>query len=294
VKWAGCALDIPRRHVRAVLYRLVTPLTPLLGEYLCGLFWSDIPECTARRNLSHVLTHLHGLLPAPEVLLCTDDSIALDPQQTWSDTVAYDRLYLTLREPSPRLQALERAANLYRGSFLAGFSLPSSPEFELWADLERSAWERRYLETLAALVEAQTSRGKYYPAAIDYARRYLAINDLAEEMHRRLITLHAVVGDRHAALRQFEHCTLVLERELGVDPLPETRAVLAGRSRAVSSAAPPPAWTTRDPVLFSGNQDNLYAYVGSNAVNLYNQTGRKLGSPTLGDPFAARLNGRAC
>ena len=82
VKCAGCALDIPRRHVWAVLYRLVMWLTPLLGEHLCGLFWSDIPECTARRNLSHVLTHLHGLFPAPEVLLCTDDSIALDPQQT--------------------------------------------------------------------------------------------------------------------------------------------------------------------------------------------------------------------
>jgi DNA-binding SARP family transcriptional activator len=248
VEWAGCALDIPRRQVRAVLYRLATPLTPLPREHLCNLFWRDIPERTARRNLSHVLTHLRGLLPAPEVLLCTDDTIALDLRRAWSDAVTFDQLCLALREPSLRLKALEQAAALYRGSFLAGFSLLASPEFELWADLERSAQERRYLETLAALVAAQAAQGKY-PAAIECARRYLAIDDLAEEMHRRLMTLYAAIGDRGAALHQFELCTLVLERELGVGPLPETRAVyqtvLAGRSPALSSAAsPPPAWTT--------------------------------------------------
>lgn len=248
VQWAGCALDIPRRQVRAVLYRLATPLTPLPREHLCSLFWPDTPECTARRNLSHVVSHLHCLLPVPEVLLCTDDSIALNPQQTWSDTVAFDQLGLILRGPLPDLKALAQAANLYRGSFLAGFSLPTSPEFELWADLERSAWERRYLEVLAALVEAQAAQGKY-PVAIEYAQRYLAVDDLAEEMHRRLIAFYAAIGDRGAALRQFEHCIMVLERELGVGPLPETRAAYQQALAGPSFSQPVPTlpaseWTT--------------------------------------------------
>jgi hypothetical protein len=153
-----------------------------------------------------------------------------------------------LREPPPGLKALAQVANLYRGSFLAGFSLPASPEFELWADLERSAWERRYLELLAVLVEEQAAQGKYQ-AAIEYAQRYLAIDDLAEEMHRRLMTLYAAIGDRGAALRQFERCTVVLERELGVAPLPETRAVyqqaLAGPSFSRPAPTLPTAeWTT--------------------------------------------------
>jgi DNA-binding SARP family transcriptional activator len=83
VEWAGCTLAFPRRQVRAVLYRLATPLAPLPLQYLCSLFWRDIPERSARRNLSHVLTRLHGLLSAPEVLLCLNDSIALDPWRTW-------------------------------------------------------------------------------------------------------------------------------------------------------------------------------------------------------------------
>jgi len=81
----------------------------------------------------------------------------------------------------------------------SGRLLPAvQSEFELWADLERSAWESHYLEALAALVEAQAAQGKYL-AAIEYARRYLAIDDLAEEMHRRLMVLYAAIGDRGAA-----------------------------------------------------------------------------------------------
>src|SRR5262249_55246591 len=53
----------------------------------------------------------------------------------------------------------------------------------------------------------------------------LAVDELAEEIHRRLIQLYAFGGDRGAALRQFERCSDALERELGLSPLPETRAV---------------------------------------------------------------------
>ncbi|MBC8162988.1 MAG: transcriptional activator domain-containing protein, partial [Roseiflexaceae bacterium] len=52
-----------------------------------------------------------------------------------------------------------------------------------------------------------------------------ATDELAEDMHRHLIALYAATGDRTAALRQFERCVVALERELGVGPLPETRAV---------------------------------------------------------------------
>ncbi|PJA58050.1 MAG: transcriptional activator domain-containing protein, partial [Rhodocyclales bacterium CG_4_9_14_3_um_filter_68_10] len=115
------------------------------------------------------------------------------------------------------------------GPFLSGFSLPGSPEFEAWVEQEQRAWERLYLEGLAALIEIHRQRATEghpgeYEAAIACARRYLANDDLAEEVHRQLIELYAAVGDRSAAVRQFEHCVTVLERELGVSPLPETQA----------------------------------------------------------------------
>jgi DNA-binding SARP family transcriptional activator len=247
VEWAGQALDISRRQVRAILYYLATHLKPIPREHLSYLFWPDMPDSGARRNLSHVLTHLRSNLPVPELLLSADEHIALDPRRIWSDTVTIQQL-CTAPQPAGHTEALRQTIDLYRGPFLAGFSLPTSPEFEAWAALEQSSWERHYLEALAALVEGHLACGNHQ-AAIDYALRYLAVDDLNEDMHRRLIECYAATGDRSAAMRQFERCAVTLERELGISPLPETRAAyqiaMSGRLPSPQPQAVPPAtWTT--------------------------------------------------
>src|SRR4029453_13428472 len=104
-----------------------------------------------------------------------------------------------------------------------GFALPASDEFNAWLAQERQHWERRYLDALATLVDGYAAGGAY-SEAIAVAQRSLMVDALAEDMHRNLIALYAAIGDQAAALRQFERCVLALERELGVSPLPETRA----------------------------------------------------------------------
>jgi DNA-binding SARP family transcriptional activator len=215
--WADRPLSVSRRQVRALLYRLAAGQRPVPRERLCFLFWPDTPESAARRKLTGLVNHLRRTLPAPELLVTDDDQVWLDPERTWSDTVAFDRC-------DAQASTLERAVGLYRGLFLDGFSLPDSPEFEMWAALERQAWERRYLDALATLIKAHAANQEH-DAAIRCARDYLAADELAEDIHRRLIELYAAAGDRSSALRQFEDCAAVLERELGVQPLPETQAV---------------------------------------------------------------------
>jgi predicted ATPase/DNA-binding SARP family transcriptional activator len=216
-------MAIPRRQTRALLFRLAAQAAPVPREQLCYLFWPDEPDATARRSLAHLLTHLRRALPAPDLLITSTDQVGLNGTLAWADTVAYERLIATAA-PRERAKALQQAADLVRGPFLDGFSLPDRPEFDDWAAQERQIWERRSLETLAALIEHHTAHGEY-SSAIDAAQRYLAIDELAEEIHRHLIQLYALSGDRSAALRQFERCSSMLDRELGVSPLPETRAV---------------------------------------------------------------------
>jgi DNA-binding SARP family transcriptional activator len=219
VTWAGSSLSISRRKVRALLYRLAAGHQPASREHLCYLFWPDIRDADARRNLTGLLSHLRRALPLPEVLVAADDRVWLDPDLAWSDTGALEQLRTAQQPPGA---ARQQTVDLYRGPFLDGFSLPDSPEYETWMMLERQTWERRYLEALAILIDEATTHGDY-GEAITYARRYLAADDLAEEMHRRLIALLTASGDRTAALRQFEQCVQILERELGVEPLPETQ-----------------------------------------------------------------------
>jgi DNA-binding SARP family transcriptional activator len=228
VEWAGETLSIPRRHVRGLFYYLSAQRAPASREHLSFLLWPDIPEEHARRNLTRALTHLRRALPLPHVLVSQEERVGLDERWVWCDVLEMRRLV----EGRPDVGGLQRIVDLYRGPFLNGFGIPDCLEFERWSCQERAALELIYLEALSRLVEAQTAESDY-ASAIVYARRYLETDELAEEMHRRLIALYALIGDRTRALRQFEECVSILERELGADPLPETRgayqSVLEGR-----------------------------------------------------------------
>lgn len=216
-------LAIPRRQLRALLYRLAATRRPLPREQLCFLFWPDIPEAAARRNLTVLLNQLRQALPAPGIVVAQGDTLLLDPSHVHVDTVAFAEAG-ALAARRGELAPLAAAVDRYAGPFLDGFTLPASAEFDDWVAEERQHWERRYLDALATLADGYTAGGAYQ-LAIAAAQRALATDPLAEEMHRRLIALYAATGDQTAALRQFERCTQALARELGVGPLPETRAV---------------------------------------------------------------------
>lgn len=223
--WAesqGAPLLIRRRQARALLYCLASKLQPVPREEICFGFWADKPEAAASRYLSHLLSHLRTALGAPELIRNNNDTIDLDPARVWCDAVEF-RAACNLPD-ARNIVALERAVELYRGPFLSGFSLPAAAEFELWVTEQRSLHERLYLDALSALIEAETTLGDYSKAIV-YARRYLRVDDLAEDIHRKLMVLHVMTGDRPAALQQYDRCLSTLQRELGVQPLPETRAI---------------------------------------------------------------------
>jgi len=242
----GKPLQVTRRQVRALLYHLAEREERTAREALSFLFWPDEPEYRARRHLSSLLSHLRRALPEPNLLITTQEHVALHATRVWTDC-RYFRTLTTSTSGQPlSLAALSQAVKLYRGPFLAGFSLPGCPEFEVWVSVQRRHWERRYLEALETLIQMQEAQGNLEDA-IGHARRYLEVDELAEHIHRDLIRLHATAGDLRAASEQYERCAVLLERELGVSPLPETQAVYQaaqqGRVRA-KSTAPSPNWTT--------------------------------------------------
>ena len=220
ITWNDIPVVIPRRSVRALLFRLACEPGPVTRDQLELLFWPDMSEEHARRNLSHHLTHLKRALPVAQVLVAEIDRVRLLADLTWCDASI-------LREASPEsetnLSRLEYMAELYHGVFLEGFSLPGCAEFETWCMGARQQLESQYLKTLECLVEALGRQGEIN-RAIHYAQKYLEVNPFSEPIHRRLIQLYGTKGERHLALEQYEQLSLMLEAELGVSPLPETLA----------------------------------------------------------------------
>ena len=167
--------------MRALLYRLAASLQPVAREHLCFLLWPDTPEATARRYLTVLLNLLRQVLPTPGLLLAHRDAVSLDPVAVEVDTVAFAQALATA-STQRSIVYLSEAVALYTGPFLAGFSMPASPEFDAWADLERQSWERRYLDALAMLVDGFAAQGDY-GHAIEAAQRALAWLELGEGYH---------------------------------------------------------------------------------------------------------------
>src|SRR5262245_7227960 len=168
---AGRLLALPRRQVRALLYRLAVAQGPVPRDRLCFLFWPDRPDAEARRALARVLALLRRDLPDPGVLVADAEQVGPRPGMVWSDIEVFGRFTATAEAPR-REELLQQAVDLYRGPLLDGFALADAAEFEEWLAGERGRWERRYLEALAALIELRTARGDH-AAAIATAERYL-------------------------------------------------------------------------------------------------------------------------
>src|SRR5262245_8543496 len=72
---------------------------------------------------------------------------------------------------------------------------------------------------------AQERKSGSPEAAIRTALQLLTLDPLQEAVHRVLMGLYVDAGRREAALRQYQHCVRVLQRELGVEPGAATKVL---------------------------------------------------------------------
>ena len=129
------------------------------------------------------------------------------------------------------LPALQAAVDLYTADFLAGFTLPDSPDFDDWQAYTTEQLRRRARTLLEKLAWAYAAAGEG-ERAIATAHRRLALDPLDEDAHRALMQFYAQSGQPGAALRQYEQCRQILEDELGAPPAAETTALYERIRRA--------------------------------------------------------------
>jgi DNA-binding SARP family transcriptional activator/pimeloyl-ACP methyl ester carboxylesterase len=214
----GLPLRLPTRKAQALLaYMALRPDPAHHRDSLAALLWPDRSDEQARASLRHALYELRrALVASPAVLLTEGDTVTVDAGLIDLDVAAFTRL---LREDTP--EALGQAAALYRGDLLAGLSLTEEP-WEAWLREERARLRELAGDGLARLLAHQRRAGQL-DAAVRTASQLLALDPLQEPVHRTLMRLHAGLGQRGAALRQYQHCVSALRSELGVEPEAETR-----------------------------------------------------------------------
>lgn len=226
----GLLVGTDTRKAVALLAYLAVTGQPQSRDALAALFYPEYDEAHARGALRRTLSALNKALGG-EHLHADREQIALaDANSLWVDVRQFDlmltetdhHIHPLIEECPDCLARLERSAVLYRGDFMAGFSLRDSPGFDDWQFFQNETLRRRFASVLQRLTFACRRRGEM-DKAIEYARRWLALDTLVEDAHRALMRAYAQAGQRSAALRQFHECVRILKDELDVEPLEETR-----------------------------------------------------------------------
>lgn len=207
-----------RRKNRALLFYLAAQNRSLSRDHLLGFFWPDFERSQAQKTLRTMIYDLHKTLG--EVFRVEAEAVALTPD-AFTDLQA---LSSGLKAPSRTAQSLQECLTLYRGDFLDGFSLPDTPQFDDWVASERDRIRLMVMQGFAALAHLHESHGDLLPA-LEAIRHALMFDPLQEDLHRDLMRLYYKNGDRASTIRQYETLCKLLDEELGVPPMPETRAL---------------------------------------------------------------------
>lgn len=220
----GRPLTITRRKGLALLAYLAITRQPQSRESLAALLWPEQDQSSALSNLRRDLSRLRRELPE-DILLVDRSTLALDINADLQvDVLEFEQLVAAARENAAPQGYLNQAITLYTEEFLAGFHLPDAAAFEEWRFFQAEGLRRSLAESLDQLIHIYQEQGEY-DAAIDQARRRLALDNLHEPSHRMLMTLYALAGQPAAALRQYQDCTRLLEEELGVTPEADTTSL---------------------------------------------------------------------
>lgn len=230
----GSFIEITRRKAVALLAYLAETGQSHSRDALATLLWPNSDQSRARAALRRVLSDLNKEL-GETWLDTTGETVSFSTGvRLWVDTQAFhdhlarSQAYGEAIEDEEVFAAagplLTGAINLYRDDFMAGFTLPDSPEFDDWQFFHTESLRRELAGALERLVHYYSAQAAF-EAAIPSARRWLALDPLLEAPHRTLMQLYAWTGQRTAALRQYQTCVQILDEELNVAPAEETTAL---------------------------------------------------------------------
>jgi DNA-binding SARP family transcriptional activator len=208
-------------------YLLLNRPHPHHRERLAALFWSEYPTTTSRKYLRNALWRLRHALqsvgaPADEYLLLSDDSASfLTSSRYWLDVEVFETTITRYQDlsghelTSEQAAHLDEAVDLYVGDLLEGV-------YEDWCLYDRERLSLLYLNALGKLMVFHEVNGTY-ERGLAYGERILACDHTRENVHRQMMRLYWLLGDRNAALAQYKRCVQILREELGIPPMEGTR-----------------------------------------------------------------------
>jgi DNA-binding SARP family transcriptional activator len=198
---------------------------PVPTDRLAELLWGrDLPGNAAnslQTFISALRRHLSSDREFARALVVTDaQAYRFDTDLVALDLDRFDALLEHPARESSRVvrRRLEHALALVRGDVL------DDEPYAEWAFELRRTYQARVLE--ARVDAAQMALGESdYGAALRHAEKAMGMDRYSEPAHRVAMLALYALGRQHEALQTFTQLRTVLDQELGLEPMPDTRAL---------------------------------------------------------------------
>jgi adenylate cyclase len=225
---------VPDRRARALIAYLALAESAVprrvLGELLC----LEGDEQDQRTKLRQAVYVARKAAAEPDLVITIEDQIRLNGALLVSDV----RRFQAAIARGDR-ESLNEAVELYRGPLLAG-ERSLSAAFEDWLAGRRSELLEQVMKAVLTLAKGSEAAGQH-DRALALARRALTLDPLREEAQRQVMRSLAALGQRAAALRQYEIMRQLLSDELQVTPEDDTEMLREAISRGGAVLADGPS-----------------------------------------------------
>lgn len=203
-------------------------------DRLIEFLWPGVDEKHGRDRLKVAVYSLRRLLGHVELVKYSGEAYSLRAGALLLDVAVFERLvakgidHARKHRPTLAVASLGDALRLYRGDFL------EDDAYEEWCAEARMRLRELYFEAAEYLSETLIllrcfdDAGRVCNGALEH-------ESCREVFHRLRMECLLAEGRVEEAERQFRRCREALDRELGVEPLPETHRI-ADRIRALRAA----------------------------------------------------------
>ena len=248
VEVAGAVLgprDFGGRKPKQLLQLLALHPLGLSKERLAEQMWDGNAPANVTATVEHYVCVLRRRLAAmsasgPSVVVSEPRGYRLDRRAVRLDIDRFDTLITGVSAIRPADVASCEAALA-----LAVGDLCEDEPYVSWAVTARSHYRDKYVQLLLVAAQRTLLAGDARQT-ITLAERAIVAEPLAERAYQALVLGHYILGDQSAALNAYHRCRTVLAAEMGIDPLPLTKALFEGVLQQVpvtellARVAPPP------------------------------------------------------
>jgi len=249
-----------RRVQELFCYLLLNRHRQCSRETLASLFWGDSSTAQSKKNLRQVLWQLRSALKTATELN-TKGLLYIDANwlqihlnaDFWLDVDLFEQTWNKLKRVQVKdldatgAQMFRNAVALHQEGLLKG-------NYEDWCLYERERLQNICIAMLDKLMEYSEVHYEY-EAGFAYGARILSYDRTHESTHRWLMRLYYLLGNRTAAVKQYQSCEAALQEDLYAQPDRRTQAlyqqILADQLEVVPTARAATVTANREIALLS-------------------------------------------